>query len=133
MGDLTEKQAGGTTKIVGADPDTGEENFFAEVTSEGELKISSFANVDFQDVNKAASGTEILAAVGGSNLTNRKSLIIYNRVGDAIYYGTTGVGETTGIEIEEGELITLLVGDNIDIYIATKAGGSATVTLQEFS
>lgn len=132
MGDLTEKQSGGTTKIVGADPNTGAESFFAEVTSEGELKISSFANVDFQDANKTITTTESLAAVGGSNLINRKSVVIYNRGAQAIYYGTTGVDDTTGIVVEKDELIELQVGDSIDIYLVTKTG-NATVTIQEFS
>jgi len=132
MADLTEKQAGGSTKIVGADPVTGEESFFAEVTSEGELKISSFANVSFIDGNKTINTTESLAAVGGSNLANRKSLVIYNRGSQEVYYGTTGVDDTTGIVIEKDELITLAVGENVNIYLVTKTGNS-TVTIQEFA
>ena len=133
MADLSKKDAASTQKLIGADPNTGVETFYVNVSNEGEIKTANFANVDFQDANKTVTGTQQLAAVGGSNLANRKSLVIFNREGDEIYYGTSGVDDTNGIEIAETELITLLVGENIDIYIATKSGGTATVTIQEFS
>lgn len=132
MADLTEKQAGGTTKIVGADPSTGQETFWADVTAEGEIKISSFANVTFIDGNKTINTTESLASVGVSNLANRKSVVIFNRGGQTIYYGTTGVDDTTGIAIEKDEVIELELGDSIMVYLVTKTG-SSTVTIQEFA
>ena len=67
-----------------------------------------------------------------SNLPNRKSLVIYNRGAQEVYYGTTGVDDTTGIVIEKDELIILAVGDGVNIYLVTKTG-NATVTIQEFA
>ena len=132
MGDLTNLERAGSTKIAGADPNTGEETFFADVTSEGELKISSFANVDFQDVVKSVSTTEILASVGVSNLANRKSLVIFNQGPQTVFYGTTGVMAATGIAIDKDETIVLQVGDNINIFLVTDSS-TADVTIQEFS
>jgi len=102
------------------------------ITNEREIKISSFANQLFIDGNKTITTTEDIAAVGASNLTNRKSVVIYNRGGEDVYYGTTGVADTTGIVIIKDELVELQIGDNINVYLITKAG-TATVTIQEFS
>ena len=132
MADLTEKEAGGTTKIIGANPSTGQETNFADVTSEGELKISSFANVDFQDVVKTVSTFEIKASVGASNLSNRKTLLIVNKGAQDVFYGTTGVSSTTGAVIEKDETINIDVGDNIDIFLVT-AASTSDVVIQEFS
>lgn len=132
MGDLTEKNSAGATKIVGADPNSGSETFYANVSSEGELKISSFANISFIATNKTINTTESLASVGGSNLSNRKTLVIFNRGSQTIYYGPSGVDDTTGIAIEKDELITLDVGQNILVYLVTKTG-NATVTIQELA
>lgn len=104
----------------------------AEVTGEGEIKISSFANVTFSSGNRTASTTEIVANVSGTNLGNRKSLVIFNRGAQDIYYGVSGVNDTNGIPILKDEVVSLAVGENIDIYIVTKTG-NATVTIQEFA
>lgn len=103
-----------------------------EITDEGEAKISSFANVAFNTANKTINTTESLAAVAGSNLSNRKSVIIFNRGAQDIYYGPTGVNDTNGIIVTKDEVISLEVGDNIDVYLITKTG-TATVTIQEFA
>lgn len=132
MADLTEAEASGSTKLIGADPTTGAETNFADVTAEGELKISSFANVTFADANRTITTTELLANVSGSNLANRKSLIVFNRGTSDVFYGTTGVSDTTGIAVVKDEILTLLVGDNIDVFLVTKTG-SSTVTIQEFA
>ena len=103
-----------------------------DVTDQGEIKISSFANVDFQDAVKVINTTQTLASVGGSNLSGRKSVVIFNKGGQTVYYGTTGVNDLSGIAIEKDELIELEVGDNIEIYIVTKTG-NASVIIQEFA
>ena len=97
-----------------------------------DVRVSNFANTDFQDAAKSVTTAEILAAVGASNLTDRRSLIIFNNGSQTVYYGTTGVTSNNGVPIERGEVVTLLVGDTIDIFIATGAG-SADVVIQEFS
>ena len=131
MADLTEAQASQSTKLIGADS-SGNETNYVNVTPEGEIKTSNFANLDFQDANKSVSTTEILASVGVSNLANRKTLVIFNRGSQTIFYGTTGVSDITGIAIEKDELITFSVGENVNIYLVTKTGNS-TVTIQEFA
>lgn len=103
-----------------------------EITAEGEAKISSFANVSFVTANKTATTTELLVNVSGTNLANRKSVVVYNRGAQDIYYGPTGVDDTTGVVISKDELVAFEVGDSINLYIVTKTG-TATVTIQEFA
>lgn len=131
MADLDERGASSSTKLVGADS-SGNETNYVEVTTEGELKISSFANVDFQDAVKNITTTETKASVGVNNLPNRKSLVIFNKGNRSVYYGTTGVTSITGIEISVGELIELQIGDNINVYLVTN-NSNTDVIIQEFS
>ena len=127
MADLLETQQSELVRITNAD-----ETNIVKVSPEGELAVSNFANIDFQDANKTVTTTQILAAASTSNLANRKSLVVFNRGSSSIYYGSTGVTDTTGIEIAKDELVSFTVGENINIYLVTKTG-TATVTIQEFS
>lgn len=104
----------------------------ANVTPAGELSVSNFANVDFQDALKTITTTEALASVGASNLANRKTLVIYNKGNKDLYYGTTGVTNTTGMPVLAGDLVTLNVGENINVYIKAD-NGTTDVIIQEFS
>jgi len=131
LADLDESQSSQSVKLIGAGSD-GIETNYVDVTAEGEIKTSSFANVAFLDANISVSTTEILANVAGTNLPNRKTLVIFNRGNREIFYGTTGVSSTTGIAIQVDELITFDVGENINIYLITN-NGTSTVTIQEFS
>jgi len=131
LADLDESQSSQSVKLIGAGSD-GIETNYVDVTAEGEIKTSSFANVAFLDANISVSTTEILASVAGTNLPNRKTLVIFNRGNREIFYGTTGVSSTTGIAIQVDELITFDVGENINIYLITN-NGTSTVTIQEFS
>jgi len=131
LADLDESQSSQSVKLIGAGSD-GIETNYVDVTAEREIKTSSFANVAFLDANISVSTTEILANVAGTNLPNRKTLVIFNRGNREIFYGTTGVSSTTGIAIQVDELITFDVGENINIYLITN-NGTSTVTIQEFS
>jgi hypothetical protein len=131
MADLSPKDSASSTKLVGATPD-GTETNYVNVTAEGEIKTSNFANVAFVDANITVSTTEILASATGTNLANRKTLVIFNRGNRVIYYGTTGVSSTTGIAIQADELISFDIGENINIYLVT-SNGTSSVTIQEFS
>lgn len=132
MADLSDLNAASSAKIVGADPSTGVETYFANVTSEGELKISSFANVTFDVAVKTISSSQTLASVGVSNMTNRKSLVIFNKGAQPVYYGKTGVTTTNGIPILKDETLVIGVGQNINIYLIT-ASSTSDVIIQEFA
>lgn len=127
MSDILETQQSELVRIT----DSTESNI-VKVSPEGELAVSNFANIAFVDANKTINTTESLASAGVANLANRKTLVIFNRGAQSIYYGTTGVDDIIGIEIAKDELISFSVGEAIDIYIVTKTGTSS-VTIQEFS
>lgn len=132
MGDLNrDKDAAKTTKIIGSDIDGNETNFLA-VNEEGEVQVSSFANISYLSTAKSVTTTEVLAAAGASNLSGRKKLIVYNRGPQDIFFGPTGVSETNGIPILKDEFASFDVGDNVNVYLVTKTG-SSNVVIQEFS
>ena len=131
MADITEKQASQSIKLVGSDL-TGTETNYLDVTSEGEIKVASFPNVSYLTGLKTASTTELLVSVGGANLVSRKTLTIYNKGAQDVYFGPTGVTDTTGIPIIKDEAVTMDVGDNVHVYIVTKTG-TTSVVIQEYS
>jgi hypothetical protein len=133
MADLDNLQASQSVKIAGANPSTGAETYFADVTSEGELKISSFANVTYAAAQKVVTTTPQLAAVGGANLANRKGLFIYNKGAQTIYYGPSGSTSTTGaIPILKDEAASLAFGQNVNVYVFTTTSTS-DVDFQEYA
>jgi hypothetical protein len=133
MADLNSLEASQSVKIAGANPTTGEETFFADVTSEGELKISSFANVSYAAAQKVVNTTPQIAAVGGSNLANRKGLFLYNKGSQIVYYGPSGATVTTGaVPILKDEAASLAFGDNVDVYVFTTTS-NADLVIQEFA
>jgi len=132
MADLSNLEASQAVKIAGAVPSTGTETFFADVTSEGELKISSFANVSYAAVLKTVTTVQSLASVGVSNLANRKGLVIYNKGAQSIYYGPTGVTAATGIPVLKDEIVVLGYGQNINVYVLTSTS-TADVIYQEYA
>ena len=132
MADLNRnKDAAKTTKIVGSDQNGTETNFLG-INDEGEIKVSSFPNISYVSIVKPVSTTEVLASVGASNLTGRKTLTIYNKGSQDIYYGPSGVTDLTGIPIFKDEILNIDVGDNVEIFLITKTGTS-DVVIQEFS
>lgn len=93
------------------------------------------ADVD-SDTYVAASITvgtsQVLAAVGVSNLTSRQELLIYNKSNTTIYFGPTGVTTATGIPIEPTGVLNLPFGQNINVYLIS-ATPSLTVIIQELA
>ena len=127
---IVENTSGKPVIVNICDPVTGN---CVNVTPEGEIKISSFANIDYKSVNKNITTTEKLASVGVSNLAGRKELNIFNKGAQTIFYGPTGVTDVTGTPIEKDEVASFdNHGDNINIFLVTKTG-TATVIIEELS
>lgn len=128
MGDVSHKKSSGITRIVGDNEDN-----IAKVSPEGEIYVNNFANVSFITAPKTVNTTASLLAVGVSNLTARKSVVVYNRGAQDIYYGdATVTDETDGIPIPKDGQAVFQVGENIDIYVVTKTGTS-NIIVQEFA
>lgn len=128
MADLSGDQASQDVNIV--DPNNGN---IVGVSSDGEMRVANFANIQFISAAKTVNTTASLLAVGGANLANRKSVVVFNRGTQDMYYGTAAVtDETNGIPIPKDSQAVFQVGENINIYIVTKTGTS-DIIVQEFA
>lgn len=96
------------------------------------LNVNETPNTSFLQLLLTLTTTPVVAKVGGSNLSGRKYLIIWNTSGTNIYYGTSAVNSTNGFRISNNSSITIPVGPSIDVYIV-KQSGSGDVVIQEFA
>lgn len=88
---------------------------------------------DYVSAVKSVGTTEVLAAVGGSNLSGRQEVIIYNDSSSVIYFGPTGVaisGTNKGVPIDPGAFVNLPFGASVQIYLIA-ASASNNVIIQE--
>lgn len=70
--------------------------------------------------------------VGGSNLTDRQTLILQPK-NDNIFIGyTSGVTTTTGLRLFKDQVISLPVGDQITVF-AISTGSGRAIIVQELS
>lgn len=79
--------------------------------------------------------SEILLAVGSSNLVNRQELVVFNDGLQTIYVGPSGVtssGTNKGLPIEPAETFNPPSGDGLEFYAVT-ASGSSDVIIQELA
>jgi hypothetical protein len=117
MADLTELQSAGTTKIVGSDS-TGAETNAVNATPNGDLNVNDGLSVGgvTGNLNLVTSGTTYEAKVGGSRLTNRKSLIINAFDSDMFWGYANSVTTSTGFPIFKGQTITFSIDANSSTF-----------------
>lgn len=97
-----------------------------------------FESPEFSDVlndsyitgTVTATTSQIELKVGGSPLVGRELLIIHNNGSKDIWIGPSGVTTSNGIPVEDGETITISVGQNLSVYAITSSG-TASVVVQE--
>ena len=124
MADLTDLQSAITSKIAGAGPSTGIETFFADVDSNGSLKVADISNNGGSAGAITVGTSAVLASVSGTNLTNRRFLGVHNNGSTTIYWGTTsGVTTSSGTPIAKGQFISWAVGPNTNIYLISGSAG----------
>ena len=133
---LNKLDSSASTKIVGADTNGVESNFLG-VTATQEGKSTDMFHNGFIQSRITVGTTAIIARVGGSNLANRKALIIINDDVKDIAWGpnnsvtvTPGVNKGPVIVKDDREIIP--VGDSIDIWIVAAAPGGNAI-IQEWS
>lgn len=121
MADLSELQSAGTTKIVGADSNTGSEDYFAQVDSSGNLKTI--------DPTIAATGSAVPSSaslLGAKNPAGNLTGLASDTLGqlkvldgiNSVSYGPISV-TTTPIEAKVG--VTRLANRKI-VYITPTTG-----------
>ena len=87
---------------------------------------------DYQSIRKGVGATAVLAAIGGSTLSGRELLLIYNDGSKDIYFGPSSVskaGTNKGIPIAPGE--TASIKASRDVYLISQSG-TQQVIIQEF-
>lgn len=128
MADLNQLNSAMSVKIAGSDT-SGSETFFVNSTANNDLKTFDGINIEGVQGAVTVGTTAIEAKVGGSRLTNRKALTIYNNSNQTIYWGfTSGVTTATGTPIARGEFLVLQVSDVGVWLIAGTAGNNVRVT-----
>lgn len=80
----------------------------------------------------SVSTTQVEAKAGGSRLTNRECLRIYNNSNTTIYFGPTGVTASTGEPIFKNQWVNIPIGD-IAVFLITASGTASDVRIQEFA
>jgi hypothetical protein len=93
-------------------------------------------NGDYVSLRFTVNATEIEAKVGAAPLKGRQTLTIYNDGNKRAFYGPTGVVATDtankGVIIESGELVTLNVTDEVNVFLICESAQSTEVIVQEY-
>jgi hypothetical protein len=129
MADLTELEAAQTTKIVGSSS-SGTENNYVGATATNELRTADISNNGGVQGAITVGTSAIQAMVGGSPLTNRKTLTVFNNSNTTIYFGYANTVTTVnGTPIFKNQFAEFLVGPNTNVWlIAGSAGNNVRIT-----
>lgn len=125
MADLNEIQAAQSVKIIGAST-TGVENVPVNASDVGDLLVSDIINQGTGTQGAITVTTSVIEAkVGGSRLSNRKLLTVYNNGNNTIYWGyTSGVTSSNGTPIVKNQQAVWDIGDDQAIYLIAGSGSN---------
>lgn len=104
-GDLTEKQASQSVKLAGADPSTGAETYFMDVTSEGRGKIQQPASNT--GGNTRPSITSVSSTILAANPARKFAIIINNSGANAWLKYQDAAVSLEGIFLAAGSMWTI--------------------------
>lgn len=128
MADLNEKDASTTTKIVGASS-AGAESTYINATANGDMSVADLLNVGASQTTLSVSTTAVEGKVGGSNLANRKRILIQCQTANMTYGFSSGSQPFT---LPNGTTMILELGPNISIWFR-KTSGTGNVVIAEFA
>ena len=128
MADLSELDASLSTKLVGATP-TGTETGYVSSTANGELVTTDIMDTSAVQAVLSVSTTAVAARVGGSNLSERKMLVIQCQTSGITYGFSSG---SQPFNLPNGTTVTLSLGPNVTIWLR-KASGTGSVVVAELS
>ena len=129
MADLDEKFSSQAIKIVGADS-AGVETNYAKTLPTGKLQTANITNDGGIQGVLTVGTSAVEAKIGGSPLTDRVSLTVYNDSDALIYFGFDNTVTTaTGTPIFKKQLVAFDVGPDTSVYlIAGAASKDARIT-----
>jgi hypothetical protein len=125
MADLPTKKRTESTRIIGADPTTGDETNHAHVTANNDLSVSDRINDSGVQAELTVGTSAVAVRVGGSNLATRKVVTAMPK-DNSVYWGYTNlVTTTTGTRIFKNQMVVWDIGPDLDIYLIADAAGKA--------
>lgn len=95
-----------------------------------------FADVDndgYVSGPVSVTSTPTEAKVGTNRLTGREQITITNKGPNPVYYGPTGVTNTTGDILYKDQFVSLPFGFDIAVFVVCATGQTATVIVQEMA
>lgn len=100
-----------------------------------DFEVSTSEGVEDSYVAGSISVTtsEIEAKVGGSRLSGREVLRIFNNSNTTIYFGPTGFTTAQGEPLFKNQWIEIKVKDTIGIFLRTASGTATDVRIQEMA
>lgn len=81
----------------------------------------------------SVTNSQIEAKVGGSRLSGRQSLMLFNASSNTIYFGPSGLSTTTGVPLFPNQFAQLSMGDSFGVYLIAATSGPFTVVVHEVS
>lgn len=122
MADIVDIQAAGSTKIIGSDA-TGTETTPVNSTSNGHILSADISNNGGAQAALSISTTAVQVKAGGSVLSNRKTVTVFNNSNATIYWGyTSGVTTSSGTPIFKNQSVVWDIGPSTDIYLIAASG-----------
>jgi len=131
MPDLINRKRAETVKIVGADPNTGDESTFLSVDSFGSIISTDSPITSGAYKNLLVSTTPIELKVGALKLSGRKFVSVQPK-GKHLYYGYDNtVTVSTGTEVFKNQTLYIPVGPNQQIWLISDDSAGIDVRITE--
>lgn len=122
MADLTDLQASGTVKVVGASS-SGLEGTPVKSSLNGDLGVSDIVDNGGLHGSLSVSTTAVAVRVGASNLVNRKVLMFHNNGTGTLYWGYNNtVNSSNGMPLKKDQFCVGDWGPGTTIYIIASSG-----------
>jgi hypothetical protein len=124
MADISDINSALPIKVVGSDA-TGVEQTPVGSTTVGDLQATDRANTSGVSGAITVGTSAVAARVGGANLSERKTLTVYNGGTATIYWGySAGVTTANGTPIEKKQQIDWQgLGPNITVFLISGSAG----------
>jgi hypothetical protein len=122
MADLVGKKRSEPSRLVGADPVTGDESNFVGATSNNDLMVTDVPNTSGLYGTISVGTTPVELKVGAVALANRKIITVQPK-GTGVFFGyDASVTTATGSELFKNQTLIVPAGGLITVYLVASAG-----------